>query len=132
MAIVTAMFCSCELETSDNGDLDGMWRLASIDTLATSGSKDMNGTKLYWSFQMHLLQFSDKTGENSNVLLRFEHSDGILRVYNPYIEDEPVNDASLLAPFGMNKLEEEFTVESLSSSKMTLKSETLRLKFRKL
>ncbi|MDY2692200.1 MAG: lipocalin-like domain-containing protein, partial [Prevotella sp.] len=26
---------SCDMETSDNGDFDGYWQLASVDTLAT-------------------------------------------------------------------------------------------------
>lgn len=137
MAAIMAFFCSCELETSDNGDLDGMWRLASVDTLATSGHKDMEGTKLYWLFQNHLLQFNDKSGEHDDILLRFEHKDGTLRLYNPYVYDrdngdKPLEDTELLAPFGMNMLEENFEVEALSGSRMTLKTTTLRLGFRKL
>ena len=28
---------SCEIETSENGDLDGYWHLEQVDTLATGG-----------------------------------------------------------------------------------------------
>lgn len=136
-AMFTALLGSCDLETSDNGDLDGMWRLESVDTLATSGSKDMTGTKFYWSFQLHLLQLDDKAGGHNSVLLRFEHSGGTLRLYDPYLYnreegDEQLTDVQYLAPFGVNMLEEECTVERLSGSKMTLKTPTLRLGFRKL
>lgn len=137
MAVVLALFCSCELETSGNGDLDGMWYLVSVDTLATSGSKDMDGTKIYWLFQSKLLQLEDKSGGNSSILLRFEHKDGTLRLYNPYRYDrengdQPLDDVGPLAPFGVNALEENCDVEKLNGSKMILKTATLRLGFRKL
>lgn len=136
MAVVLAVFCSCELETSGNGNLDGMWRLVSVDTLATGGSKDMDGTKLYWSFQNNLLQFDDKNMEYNSILFRFEHKDGTLRLYNPYIYDrdngdKPVDDVGLLAPFGVNMLEENCEIELLNGSRMTLKTSVLRLCFKK-
>lgn len=136
MAVVLAVFCSCELETSGNGNLDGMWRLVSMDTLATGGSKDMDGTKLYWSFQNNLLQFDDKNMEYNSILFRFEHKDGTLRLYNPYIYDrdngdKPVDDVGLLAPFGVNMLEENCEIELLNGSRMTLKTSVLRLCFKK-
>lgn len=137
IAVALGLFCSCELETSGNGDLDGMWRLASVDTLATGGSKDMDGTKIYWSFQHKLLQLDDKAGGHGSVLLRFEHKDGALRLYDPYFYDrdegdKPLDDIEPLVPFGVNALEENCEVEALSGSKMTLKTATLRLGFRKL
>lgn len=136
MAVVLAVFCSCELETSGNGNLDGMWRLVSVDTLATDGSKDMDGTKLYWSFQNNLLQFDDKNMEYNSILFRFEHKDGTLRLYNPYIYDrdngdKPVDDVGLLAPFGVNMFEENCEIELLNGSRMTLKTSVLRLCFKK-
>lgn len=79
--------CSCELETSNNGDLDGMWHLVRVDTLSTSGVKYMEDDKIYWLFQFKLLQLEDKTGNKVSLLMRFEHKDNILRLYDPYIYD---------------------------------------------
>ena len=45
--------------------------------------------------------------------------------------DISVDDVAVMAPYGVNKLDESFTVEHLSGSKMVLKSERLRLSFRK-
>lgn len=136
IAIVSAAFCSCELETSDNGDLDGMWHLVSVDTLSTSGRKDMSSIKIFWSFQSHLLQIDDKSGEHNSVLFRFEHNDGFLKIYNPYIYDRdngdrPLYDVQMLMPFGVNALEENFSVDRLDGSKMTLSTQYLRLHFKK-
>lgn len=129
--------CSCEIETSGNGELDGMWHLVSVDTLATSGVRDMTSDRIYWSFQNKLLELDDKTGANNSVLYRFEFSDGTLKLYDPYIYDrengdKPFTNIIMLSPFGVNELEEDFTVESFSGSKMILRSDELRLKFRKM
>lgn len=140
IAIVMAaavLMCSCELDTSGNGDLDGMWHLTSIDTLSTSGVKRMNEDKIYWSFQYRLLQLEDKSGAAVRALLRFEHKNGTLRLYDPYIYDredgdKPLTDSVMLAPYGINALEETFTVEGLSGNKMVLRTDKLRLSFRKL
>ena len=58
--------CSCELETSNNGDLDGMWHLVRVDTLSTSGVKYMEDDKIYWLFQFKLLQLEDKSDSSSS------------------------------------------------------------------
>lgn len=137
ISIVTAALCSCDLETYDNGKLDGMWRLTGIDTLETSGSKNMDGTKLYWSFQGKLLQMDDKNNVEQKFLLRFEKNDSSLRLYDPYIYDrengdKPLSDPKMLAPYGINSLEENCKLDYLGSSNMTLKTKTLRLSFKKI
>jgi hypothetical protein len=42
-----------------------------------------------------------------------------------------VDDATLMAPYGIQRLEEHYKVEALDGKKMILKSETLRLYFKK-
>lgn len=136
-AAVTSILCACDLETSDNGDLDGMWHLVRVDTLSTSGVKQMDGEKIYWSFQYKLLQVDDKTGARNSALLRFEHVGGTLRLHTPYVYDRtngdsPLTDVSLIAPFGINALENNFTVERLNGSNMIINDNYLRLYFKKM
>ncbi len=128
---------SCELEDSDNGDLDGMWYLASVDTIATSGKKDMADERLFWSFQHKLLVMEDKNGKTPSVLMRFEHKDGNMRLHDPYYNnrgegDPKLDDPTKLQPFGVQTLEETFKVEHLTSRRMVLESGTLRLGFKKI
>ena len=53
---LAAILClSCELETSDNGDLDGFWQLKQVDTLQ-GGTKDMRGSGVFWAVQTDLLE----------------------------------------------------------------------------
>ena len=42
-----------------------------------------------------------------------------------------MTDVEVLAPYGINNLEEHYQKESLTGSRMTLKSKTLRLFFKK-
>ena len=138
MALGLVPLCgACDLETSGNGDLDGMWFLASVDTIATLGRKDMADERMFWSFQHKLLQFDDKKGTHASVLLRFEHKNGNLKLYDPYIYDREngdklLTDSTVLHHYGMQNLEENFVVESLGGDKMVLRSATLRLRLRKI
>jgi len=130
-------FVSCELETSDNGDLDGFWHLVQADTLATSGVRDMRKERIYWSFQCDLLKVDDKTGNNKSILLRFDHSGGKMTLSEPYIYDRSsgdikLEDAELLRPFGINDMTETFDMIHLSGSHMIMESPVLRLSFKKM
>lgn len=139
-AVVIALTAvSCDIETSGNGKLDGMWHLRSVDTLATAGTYDMTGERIYWSFQHDLMVADDKTGANLSLLFRFKHAEGRLLLSTPYIYnreegDEPMTEEHLpmLYPYGIHSIDEAYDVIKLSDSKMILQSETLRLSFKKI
>lgn len=133
VALFCTLFTACELETSDNGDLDGFWHLVEVDTLATGGVKDLHQSKMFWAFQMNLLQF---TG-SGRYFARFSHENGQLIVNQPQSYDskkghQPITDVSVLAPLGLNDLEVQFSIEYLSGSSMILNDGTLRLQFTKM
>lgn len=124
---------SCTLETSNNGDLDGLWQLKSLDSLATNVSVDMRSSKVYWAVQHRLLEA--RTPELP-VLFRFGVVGDSLFLSEPYINlrdssDIKVTNPTLLAPLGINALEEHFGIKTLNSDNMVLESSTLRLYFRK-
>ena len=138
-AFLVFSFTSCELETSGNGDLDGFWHLVQVDTLQTGGVKDTSKELFFWSFQVNLLEFSDRSYHIPIYMARFNHDNGQLKVTQPclynrdegneMVTEENVKDIS---PYGLNTLEETFRVEELSGSKMTLSNGTLRLYFKKM
>lgn len=138
-AFLVFSFTSCELETSGNGDLDGFWHLVQVDTLQTGGVKDTSKDLFFWSFQVNLLQFSDRSYQIPIFMARFNHDNGQLKVTQPclynrdegneMVTEENVKDIS---PYGLNALEETFRVEELSGSRMTLSNGTLRLYFKKM
>ena len=138
-AFLVFSFTSCELETSGNGDLDGFWHLVQVDTLQTGGVKDTSKDLFFWSFQVNLLELSDRSYQIPIFMARFNHDNGQLKVTQPclynrdegneMVTEENVKDIS---PYGLNALEETFRVEELSGSRMTLSNGTLRLYFKKM
>ena len=138
-AFLVFSFSSCELETSGNGNLDGFWHLVQVDTLQTGGVKDISKELFFWSFQVNLLEFSDRSYHIPIYMARFNHDNGQLKVTQPclYNRDEgnemvTEENVNAISPYGLNALEETFRVEELSGSKMTLSNGTLRLYFKKM
>ena len=128
-----AAIASCDIVTSDNGDLDGFWQMTGVDTLSTGNHAETKENRVFWAVQANLLR---TMSDSYNVLFRFEHTADSLTLHDPYIDkrdssDIKVEDVSLLTPFGVNNLREGYSVLELSGSSMILQSETLRLYFRK-
>lgn len=129
-------FVSCELETSDNGDLDGFWLLTSVDTLATGGHLETRDSSLTWAFQGRILEIRRSTYRiNECFICKFEHAGGTIRVYDIYQiardkeEDPRVEDVSILCKFGVNALDERFRVVRLDDDTMILQSNGLQINF---
>lgn len=133
---------SCSISTSDNGKLDGYWHLTGIDTLREGqGSTDLKQRRVYWAVQAKLLNVRDLGTYQQGYLFRFSHVGDSLLLSEPYHDgghedtgsgDTPVTDAAELSPFGINSLTEHFFVEQLSGSTMILRSQTLRLYFKRM
>ena len=137
-AVMVFTLSSCEIETSQNGDLDGFWHLEQVDTLATGGTCSFADKRVFWGCQYKLIQVRFEA--DRGFYLRFEQtSDSLLitSVYrNNWHEDyggdvllTQMNDS--LRACGINNLNEHFAKEIMTGSKMQLKSKTLRLRFRK-
>ena len=132
------LIASCDIETSGNGKLDGFWHLVEVDTLQTAGKANVAEQRLFWGVQAKLIHLQ---GTDNRFYLRFTHTADSLTLYQPYLDhwhqdqvdggDIPVDDATLLAPYGIQRLEEHYKVEALDGSKMILKSDILRLYFKK-
>jgi hypothetical protein len=129
---------ACDIERSDNGDLDGLWQLAAVDTLPQGGTADMRDSQITWGVQGSLLETrvapSEKEGDI--IVFRFSHTGDELVLTQPYIYkrekgDIAVENDSLLMKFGITRLEEHFKVLELTGSHMQLQSDRLRLHFRK-
>lgn len=132
------LFSSCDLETSDNGDLDGFWHLERVDTLSTGGTTDLSQAKLFWSFEVKMMGLQ---GGSERFYLRFNQTSDSLTVLSPYYNrgheendstgDIPVTDPKVMIEYGIDSLEVHYKKEVLSGSKMVLRSHRLRLYFRK-
>ena len=147
LALVAVMsFVSCDIETSDNGKLDGFWHLEQVDTLATGGTADFSERYVFWGVQKDLIFIKDsENGAIGTYYLRFAQTSDSLHVTKAFLnhghEDsgnyeeggdlpvEEVNDD--LRHLGLNDLPEHFVKETLNSRLMVICTKKLRLKFRR-
>lgn len=125
--------CGDLVETSHNGKLDGYWKLATIDTLATGGQKDLHNQSLFMAVQGKIMMLNN-IDNDSGYIFQFNHADGHLKIFDARVNDRGNGDPLLtspdgLKPFGFSGLEEDFTVEKLTSGKLVLNDGTLRLHF---
>ncbi len=144
--IATLALASCEIESSDNGKLDGYWHLERVDTLATGGTTDYSNQLAFWGAQLHLIGLRDQgDGTHQRYYLRFRQTADSLNITKAYEDhwhednqngeeggDIPVEEpTSDLRYYGINNLPEGFAKERLDGSRMVLRSKTLRLTFRR-
>lgn len=134
--IFTTLFImtACDVEMSNNGKLDGLWQMTEMQVTGEEAI-DMRETGTIWAFQFRLLELRNKINLNG-VLCRFEQNGDNLRVYEPreqkHMEyDRLITDSILLVPFGLNTTDEDFRIETLTSSHMVLVSKKARVRFRK-
>lgn len=136
LLLATIALTACDIERSNNGKLDGYWKLTQLDTLVSGSSTDMTESTIYWCVQHHLLELKNLNDIEKNVFFRFEHSDATLRIWNPIsdnkaISDSVVTSSETLRPFGILHLDETLAIERLTSSRMTLRNEQFRFHFLK-
>lgn len=136
LVLSTVALASCDLETSDNGDLDGYWLLERVDTLATGGTLQCRGDQRFWSFQSHLMQLTQGGTGADAMSFRFQRQGDELTLDNPCVfnrqkGDTPITDVEVLQPYGVNAMTEKFAVSRLTADCMELESGMLHLYFRK-
>lgn len=140
VAISMFAFSSCELESSDNGKLDGFWHLESIDSLENGKTVDMSKLHVFWGIEYKLIAATQYDNNTERMFFRFEQTSDSLKIIQAFINhghqdnggDIPLTEVTNdLRYYGINNLPEGFAKEALSGSKMILRSKTLRLKFKK-
>lgn len=140
VAISMFAFSSCELESSDNGKLDGFWHLESIDSLENGKTVDMSKLHVFWGIEYKLIAATQYDNNTEAMFFRFEQTSDSLKITQAFINhghqdnggDIPLTEVTNdLRYYGINNLPEGFAKEALSGSKMILRSKTLRLKFKK-
>lgn len=132
---------SCELEHSSNGKLDGFWHLERVDTLQTGGVFDMSQERYFWAVQGKLLHVRNTEDPYTGYFFRFSQTADSLILSQPHSNgghqsgdddgDIPITDVKDLRRYGVNHLEEHYHKDQLSSSRLILSTDKLRLYFKK-
>lgn len=133
---LATLFTACNIERSDNGQLDGFWQLKTVDTLSTGGSTDMRGSQLTWAFQGGLVEFRYAPSREQDYYMSFVHRGDSLLLFGAYHllrerGDTLLGSAALLAPYGVTHLRQGFQVLELGSKELCLRSEELKLTLRR-
>lgn len=136
-SLVTILFalasCGDLLEHSQNGKLDGYWKLTNIDTLATGGQKNVSEQSLFMAVQGKIMMLNNRDN-GAEFIFQFNHSDGHLKIFdarqsNRSKGDPLLTDPETIRPFGFNNLEEDFTVDEFTSGKLVINDGSFRLHF---
>lgn len=150
LAAVMLLSTGCENKWPDNGDLDDMWQLMSIEQ--NGKVQDLKELQKYWSIRKNLVQFNQYHGRK--YYAHFERKDGKLVLTdfaydwdntednknNEWIKSTPSEERDILAPWGIfpdadpdypERLKQVFTIDHLDYDNMILSTDTYRLKFRK-
>lgn len=137
--LMCMIISSCDVHTSNNGDLDGFWCLTQVDTLANGKSVEYRDNRVFWAFTAGLMTTRQMPADDhEEYVYHFEHNGNTLSIGDAYLSDRVNGDRLIkedslfaLRPHGINDLHEVFTIEHLSSSSMTLKGNMLKLNFEK-
>lgn len=112
----TTILCSCQKEDM-NGDLGGFWKIMER-TVSNGVTTDTKEESLFWRVQLNLMKIA-------HSYARFQHTGDSLFVQ--FID----HNGKGLENYGMYKREERFAVEHLDRNGMILKSDSVRIRFRK-
>ena len=133
---------SCEIETSKNGDLDGFWHLERIDSLDSGQPVDYSKRRAFWGVE-HKLIYAYDADLLVNYYFRFTQTPDSLIITSAYLDhghqdngaeggDIPVTEVTdSLRYYGIETLPQGFKKEALNGNKMVLKSQKVRLSFKR-
>lgn len=134
------MLPACDIHSiSANGDLDGMWCLTQVDTLATGTAIPYRDQRVFWSFASDIMSVRQMpVTSHGEFICHFQADGGTLLMSDLYVSDR-VNGDSLVSadslhivhPLGINRLHEQFAIHELSGNRLTLKGSILKLYFEK-
>ena len=125
---------ACDWEES-HGQLDGFWHLQAVDTLATGGQCQLEEPTVFWSVEGKVLE--TRILPFKILFFRYDHQGDELRLYAPMgtkdptvtDADYPITDETRLYEFGVHGLDTRFRILQLTSQRLVLQDDTLRLHF---
>jgi hypothetical protein len=142
--LLTTLMVGCDIETSNNGKLDGLWQVTEITYLGTNSRPDsvvaMKSQHIYWAFQNKLLSirgYEAPQTKTTEIVTRFSHNADslILRdFYFHYVSlDSLVTDTHthIFNPIGVESNEAHFQVEQLTDNTLSLRSTYAKIALRK-
>lgn len=132
-------FVACD-KMPENGDLDGQWQMTNIKHLDHDAPSDTLKGKVYWNFQLKLLSIytpDDLHNQGSNyTFCRFQVKGDSLHITKSYVHSmntdlEMEDGVTYLDVVGLHNNRESYAIQTLTDSRMVLRSDYHELEFRK-
>lgn len=139
LLVAMGLLSSCNIHTSDNGDLDGQWYLVQVDSLQNGVQVPFREKRVFWAITGSLM-FTQAMPRDpkKEYVYKFEREGNTLCIGDAYRSDrvkgdEPITEDRLdeLKPYGINALREVFAIQTLNSDDLVLQGNILRLHFEK-
>lgn len=127
------MLTGCELNISDNGVLEGSWQMTELQWTGEP-PVDMRETLTMWGFQFEILEM--RSAKATTIFYRFDHNQGTLTIHTPRYNsnsgrDQLITDPAVLRRYGITDPTEKFVIETANGNNLVLRSDSVRLSFRK-
>lgn len=121
-----------------NGDLDGMWHLRTVETLADNSVENVKEQCVYYSVQQNLISVKrlykpNSTEQYKQHIGRFIHTGDslILHDFRVFQNESIIATDSVLHPFYLDGTVSRYAIKQLNSDKMVLRSQHRELIFKK-
>lgn len=123
-------FIACG-DVPDNGELDGMWHLRTVESLSDSQVRDVKEERVYYSVQQRLITL--KRAGYTPYIGRFTHSADSLFLHDFVVfqREDSIATAVALTPFYLDGIVSRYAVQELDNDKMILRSSVYELTFKK-
>lgn len=138
--VCALLLTACDVETSDNGQLDGFWLLERVENAqGGQGTQDEGivlspSADVYWGIQHRLL--NARSGSLS-VVCQITYTGDSLLLGQPYLDDRDygdavVTDVKVVQPLGIHSLDARYAVRHLTASSLVIADNKHTLHFRAL
>lgn len=140
LAVCTLAWATSCGNYDTNGDLDGMWHLRTVETLANNSVENVKEQCVYYSIQQNLISVKRLYRNNQpdapkhkQHIGRFIHTEDslILHSFRVYQNESIVATSEDLAPFYLVGTTSRYAIKKLNADEMILRSEHRELTFKK-
>lgn len=143
--IIYSILAACTLawttscgDYDTNGDLDGMWHLRTVETLANNSVENIKKLCIYYSIQQNLITVKRLYEPNSakkykQHIGRFIHTGDslILHDFRVFQNESVIATSEDLAPFYLDGTVSRYAIKKLESDEMVLRTESREFTFKK-
>lgn len=134
---VACTLCTACANYDDNGDLDGMWHLRTVEELSAGEADgqvtEVKEARIYYTFAHQLVSLRKVGSGLSQYVGRFNHTGDslVLHDFVVFQIEDSVASPEALSPFYLEGVVSRYAVRTLNGKQMVLRSGKRELVFKK-